>query len=95
MFESGLVDEWKLRTWMRMKAESQHESTIELDDVETLEALHLDDLQSVFILFALFITASVVTFLVELSRWRGSQRVKKGASGPGSLSRSAAPRYVW
>ena len=45
MFEAGLVDVWKLRTWMRMKAESQHEP-IELNSARTAEALQLDDLQA-------------------------------------------------
>ena len=30
MFESGLIDEWKMRTWMRMKTES-NEGQTELD----------------------------------------------------------------
>ena len=74
MFEAGLVDEWKLRTWMRMKAESQEEQA-ELDGVKTSEALYLDDLQGVFVLYALFIAASVAAFLIELSVRRGSRRI--------------------
>ena len=65
MFEAGLVDEWKLRTWMRMKAESESEQ-VELSSAETAEALLVDDLQGVFVLFALFMAASVVTFAIEL-----------------------------
>ena len=45
MFEAGLIDLWKLRTWMRMKAESQHKP-IELNSARTAEALQLDDLQA-------------------------------------------------
>ena len=45
MLEAGLVDLWKLRTWMRMKAESRHEP-IELNSARTAEALQLDDLQA-------------------------------------------------
>ena len=67
MFEAGLIDEWKLRTWMRMKAESQEEK-IELSNVE-LSALVMDDIQGIFILFALFVLASFVTFLFEVLFW--------------------------
>ena len=71
MLEAGLIDEWKLRTWMRMKAESQHEQ-IQLEDVKTLEPLHLDDIQGVFIIYALSIAASVATFMYEVTCLRGS-----------------------
>ena len=72
MFESGLVDEWKMRTWMRMKTESD-EGQIELDNVRTSEALHLEDLQGVFLIYGFFIAASVLTYLIEVSCKHSSQ----------------------
>ena len=73
MFESGLVDEWKMRTWMRMKTES-NEGPTELDNVRTTEALHLDDLQSVFFIYGFFIAVSVLTYLIEVSCKHSSQK---------------------
>ena len=75
MFEAGLIDEWKLRTWMRMKAESQEEK-IELSNVKQ-SALLMDDVQGIFILFTLFISASFITFLLEVLFWQGSHCSKK------------------
>ena len=63
---------------MRMKAESQEEK-IELSNVE-LSALVMDDIQGIFILFALFVLASFVTFLLEVLFWQGSPKV---ATSPG------------
>ena len=74
MREAGLIDEWKLRTWMRMKAEFQHEQ-IDLDNMKTFQALNLDDVQGVFILYILFVVASIVTFILEVMCWRGNQYV--------------------
>ena len=75
MFEAGLIDEWKLRTWMRMKAESQEEK-IELSNVKQ-SALLMDDVQGIFILFTLFISASFITFFLEVLFWQGSHCSKK------------------
>ena len=74
MLEAGLIDEWKLRTWMRMKAESKDEQ-IQLEDVKTLEPLHLDDIQGVFIIYALSIVASVATFVYEVTCYRRNKRL--------------------
>ena len=41
-----------------------------LDNMRTSEALHLGDLQGVFIIYGFFIAASVVTFLFEVLCWR-------------------------
>ena len=86
MLEAGLIDEWKLRTWIRMKAESQHES-IELVNRKTAEALRLDDLQGAFFLFVLFVSVSIIAFVIEVSGklLNGQSDLRTGAVSRNSL----------
>ena len=77
--EAGLVDQWKVRTWARMKTEDGDVS-LKDDDVSTV--VTLDHLQSAFYLYLLIILLATFTFCIEiLCKWKG----EKGEKGKNSV----------
>ena len=69
--EAGLVNQWKVRTWARMKTEDG-DVLIKDDDVSTV--VTLDDLQSAFYLYLLIIILASFIFCIEIfCKWKGER----------------------
>ena len=61
--EAGLVNQWKVRTWARMKAEDGDASIMD-DEVSTV--VTLDHLQSAFYLYLILIILACFCFCIEI-----------------------------
>ena len=61
--EAGLVNQWKVRTWARMKAEEE-DVLVKDEDASTIVTLY--DLQSAFFLYIIMIFFACFIFCVEM-----------------------------
>jgi len=68
--EAGLIEHWKLNTWIRMKEETRlRAETLDVSEMsgkDDVKALALDDLQSAFMLCGVLLTVAILTALGEL-----------------------------
>ena len=71
MKESGLINQWKLRTFRRMRNDMLSRGETSVADVERAQmlALSLDDLQGIFYLFGIFLLMTSIVFAGEV--WSG------------------------
>ena len=66
--EAGLVHQWKVRTWARMKAE---EGDVMIKDEEASTIVTLDHVQSAFYLYLIMIFFANFTFAIEMfCKWK-------------------------
>ena len=61
--EAGLVDQWKVRTWARMKAE---EEDVMIKDEEASTMVTLDHVQSAFYLYLIMLFFANLVFGIEM-----------------------------
>ena len=69
--EAGLVHQWKVRTWARMK--DQHEGIMMMDEKASTGVM-LDDLQSAFYLSLILLLLASFVFAIEIFfKWKGER----------------------
>ena len=69
--EAGLVNQWKKRTWARMKAEDG-DASIKDDEVSTV--VTLDHVQSAFYLYLILMIFAGFFFSIEIfCKWKGDR----------------------
>ena len=67
--EAGLVHQWKVRTWARMKDE---QGDIMLKDEKASTGVTLDDLQSAYYLYLFMLFLASFVFAIEIFwKWKG------------------------
>ena len=71
--EAGLVNQWKVRTWARMKAEEEH---IMVKDEEASDTVTLSHLLSTFFLYLIMLFFASLTFGIEMfPKWRKKREI--------------------
>ena len=69
--EAGLVHQWKVRTWARMKEE---QGAIMMKDEKVSNGVMLDDLQSAFYLYLIMLLLASFVFAIEMFlKWKGAR----------------------
>ena len=69
--EAGLVNQWKVRTWARMKAE---EGDVLIKDEEVSTVVTLDHVQSAFYLYLILMIFAGFSFCIEIfCKWKGER----------------------
>ena len=66
--EAGLVHQWKVRTWARMKDE---QGDVIMRDEKASAVVTLDDLQSAFYLYLIILFLASFVFAIEIF-WKGN-----------------------
>ena len=63
--EAGLVEQWKARTWARMKLEVPDLTNNDLYERPDIDVLTLDDMQMAFQLYFISIVLSIIAAISE------------------------------
>ena len=63
--EAGLVEQWKVRTWARMKLEVPDLTNNNLYERPDIDVLTLDDMQMAFQLYFISIVLSIIAAISE------------------------------
>ena len=63
--EAGLVEQWKVRTWARMRLEITNLTSNNLYERPEIDVLTLSDMQMAFQLYLMFIVLSITAAISE------------------------------